>query len=472
MKDEIIQFAAWKEHLKTSTLRYFERRGHLEAIIDVLRVCRAVRRPLSVELIKWHLSHLPKRDLEAAREGLRWLLRVARAEGATQPTDREFIIPRAWPGTAGATGNGGANVEWERNQAAGGGAGVRAGAGAADGTSGAGPGWREAGQPPPLAADDLGGPDWEQALIKALRTKGMLWRTEQTYRAWAKRFAEWLEPRAPWVAEGADVSGFLSDLAVRLRTSVASQKQALNALVFFLQEGLRIEVGELDFQYARKRIKMPVVLSRREIGALLEAMDGKVRLMGELMYGSGARLMELLRLRVHQVDLERGQLSIIAGKGDKDRVTVLPEAVREKLEAHLEDLRRLYAEDRTAKLPGVWMPEGLARKYQGAGERWQWQWLFPSRKLARDPASGTMRRHHVLPGVFQTRIREAAERAGLSKRVTPHVLRHSFATHLLEAGTDIRTVQELLGHARLETTQIYLHVMKKPGLGVRSPLDG
>ena len=177
-------------------------------------------------------------------------------------------------------------------------------------------------------------------------------------------------------------------------------------------------------------------------------------------------------LRIHHLDLARGQVKIYAGKGDKDRLTVLPESLRPKLQAHTERLGVLFKADRQAGLPGVWLPEGLARKYAKAGESWEWQWLFPSRELALDPATKIHRRHHVLDGTFQNAIRQAARAAGIAKRVTPHVLCHSFATHLLESGTDIRTVQDLLGHESVETTQIYTHVMVKPGLGVRSPLDG
>jgi integron integrase len=329
-----------------------------------------------------------------------------------------------------------------------------------------------AAQPPILAARDLGGADWERDLIVAVRRKGFLWRTETTYRQWAGRFAAFLQPRSPYVAEGADIAAFLSKLAVEQRASPATQKQALNALVFFLQEGLRRTVGEFDFQHASRRRRVPTVLSRPECQALFAALEGTNRLMAELAYGAGLRLMELLRLRVHHLDLDRRQIHVYGGKGDKDRITVLPDALQERLGLHLEGLRPLFAADRAAGLAGVWLPEGLARKYAGAGEQWKWQWLFPSRELAVDPATGVSRRHHVLDGTFQNAIRLAANRAGLTKRVTPHVLRHSFATHLLEAGADIRTVQELLGHESVETTQIYTHVMQKPGLGVRSPLDG
>jgi integron integrase len=268
------------------------------------------------------------------------------------------------------------------------------------------------------------------------------------------------------------VGAFLSELAVRRRASPSTQKQALNALVFLLREALHREVGEIAFRRAAPRERMPVVLSREECGRLFGALEGTMRLMAELMYGSGLRLMELLRLRVHHLDLARRQIKVAGGKGDKDRVTMLPERLVAPLQAHLERLRAWYAEDRAAQLPGVWLPENVAHKYPKAGDRWNWQWLFPSRETSIDPVTQRRRRHHVIDSTFQNNIRWAAERAGIDKRVTPHVLRHSFATHLLESGADIRTVQELLGHESVETTQIYTHVMQKPGVGVRSPLDG
>jgi integron integrase len=375
---------------------------------------------------------------------------------------------------------------------------------------------------PSLARTDQGQTAWEAALIAGLRERHLAWRTEQTYRGWMWRFVKWLEggrkgldtsPSVPLPGRGgeetaredarptgevslaevgaAEVRGYLSHLAVEERVGVASQRQALNALVFFFREVEGRDLGDFsDFVRARKRVRVPVVLTRTECERLFEALEGTSRLMAELMFGSGLRLMELLRLRVKDVDLERGQLIVRGGKGDEDRVTVLPASLQEKLRAHRERLRRLHAEDRTKGLPGVWLPEGLERKWPQAGEQWEWQWFWPSRELSVDPRSQTStphpqslspveaerevkrRRHHVLDATFQHFIRTAARKAKLDKKVTPHVLRHSFATQLLERGTDIRTVQDLLGHKDVATTQLYTHVMQKPGLGVRSPLDG
>jgi integron integrase len=325
---------------------------------------------------------------------------------------------------------------------------------------------------PPLARTDLGQAGWEQGLIARLRQRSCSWRTEQTYRGWLWRFAKFLGPHPVDQATGAEVRAFLSKLAVAERVGVATQKQALNALAFYFREVAAKELGELgDFARARKRVRVPVVLNRAECERLFDALEGTPRLMAELMFGSGIRLTELLRLRVKDVDLERGQLIVRAGKGDQDRVTVLPAVLQEKLRAHRERLRRLHGEDRLKGLPGVWLPEGLERKWPHAGEQWEWQWFWPSRETMKDPRTGLRRRHHVLDATFQHFIRQAARRAKLDKKVTPHVLRHSFATQLLERGTDIRTVQDLLGHKDVATTQLYTHVMQKPGLGVRSPLD-
>jgi integron integrase len=205
---------------------------------------------------------------------------------------------------------------------------------------------------------------------------------------------------------------------------------------------------------------------------LFAALQDASRLMAHLAYGSGLRLMELLRLRLQDIDLDRARVTVRAGKGNKDQIAPLPEALVEPLRSHAKRLCRLHAKDRAEGFPGVWLAERLARKCPKAGEDWLWQWFFPSRELMHDPQSGVRCLHHLLERAFQTAMKSAAAAASIGKRVTPHVLRHSFATHLLEAGTDIRTVQDLLGHESVETTQIYTHVMVNPWIGVRSPLDG
>jgi integron integrase len=337
---------------------------------------------------------------------------------------------------------------------------------------------------PTIGQADTGAEAWEQRLIERLRIQHYAWRTEQTYRDWAWRLADFVRPRKLEAATGEDIKGFLSELAVKGRVSKSTQKLALNALVFLFREALGREAGDLSgFQVSRRGPRMPTVLSRKECQRLFEAMEGTARLMAELMYGSGLRLMELLRLRVKDVDLTRLQVIVRGGKGDppsqkgelrrasKDRVTMLPEVLVERLRAHRDRLRSLHEEDLKCGLAGVWVPEALSRKYRGAGKKWEWFWFFPSRQTSLDPHAGVERRHHLLEGAFQFAVREAAKKARLNKRVTPHTLRHSFATHLLEGGTDIRSVQDLLGHMDVATTQIYTHVMNRPGLGIKSPLD-
>jgi integron integrase len=219
---------------------------------------------------------------------------------------------------------------------------------------------------------------------------------------------------------------------------------------------------------------VPEVLTPAECLRLFDSLTGTARLMAQLQYGAGLRLLELLRLRVQHLDFERGIVTVRGGKGEmggKDRVTVLPEGLKAPLASHLLRVRELFDQDRQAGVAGVWLPPPVEHKLPKAGERWEWQWVFPSRQLSTDPRSGLNRRHHVQDGAYQTAIRKAAQEAELTKRVTPHVLRHSFATHLLQAGQDIRTVQELLGHADVATTMIYTHVLNKPGVSVKSPLD-
>lgn len=410
-----LSFPAWKEELGAAELSQAVKVAYQRAILTFLKECRQQHAPASVASIRAHLAG--KTAAPRAREALRWFYRGAAKGGDILPSRlRRMTLP-------------------------------------------------------PPAADDQGMTAWERDLIRAIRLRGFLWRTEETYRGWAWRFARFIAPRTPYAAVEEDVGAFLTSLAVLQRAAPSTQKQALNALVFLLEQALKRTVGKLDYRRPAPGRRVPVVLSREECRRLFDQMEGTHRLMAELMYGSGLRLLELLRLRVQHVDLTRGRLLVLGGKGDKDRSTVLPGSLGEKLREQLERLRELHRADRAAGLPGVWLPEGLARKYPKAGERWEWQWLFPSRETSVDPATKIRRRHHSTDAAFQLAIKRAAEKAGFNKRVTPHVLRHSFATHLLESGADIRTVQELLGHASVETTQIYTHVMQKPGLGVRSPFD-
>ena len=424
---DVLSFPDWAGVLASSQLPKSVAESHRREIIRFLRFCKDAHAPATVILARQFLEG-SEQEPSRTREALRWLFRTARTRttigAASEPSPNRAVPEQA---------------AWRRE--------------------------------PALARDDLGGSIWERDLITAVRRKGLMWRTETAYRNWAGKFAIFLRPRTPYAANANDVAGFLTQLAVRQRASPSTQKQALNALVFFLEEGLHRQLAPIEFKRANPRQRIPVVLSHAECIRLFENMEGTGRLMAELAYGAGLRLMELLRLRVQDLDLVRARLMVRGGKGDKDRITVLPSRLQQPLAAHLDRLRKLHAEDRAAGLPGVWLPEGLARKYQNAGETWEWQWVFPSRETSMDPVAGVRRRHHLADTTFQNTIKAAARAAQIDKRVTPHVLRHSFATHLLEAGADIRTVQELLGHQSVETTQIYTHVMQKPGLGVRSPLD-
>lgn len=331
----------------------------------------------------------------------------------------------------------------------------------------------EAAPPRPIAERaDAGGPPWERALVTRLRVGDRMWRAEQTYREWCGRFAAWLAPRAMEEATSADIRAFLDHLAVERDLSATTQRQALNALVYFWREVRHEEPGDLSgYRPGRHSRRLPVCLTRTQCRALLDQMSGTAQVMARLMYGSGLRLTELLRLRVADLDFERAILTVRSGKGGKDRVTTLPSILIPELLAHRERLRALFEADRDRGLAGVWLPPPVEHKMPHAGTEWGWQWFFPSRQTSTDPRSGLVRRHHVLDGAFQKSVRDAARQAGLAQRVTPHVLRHSFATHLLDSGSDIRTVQELLGHADVATTMIYTHVLNRPGLAVRSPLD-
>jgi integron integrase len=312
-----------------------------------------------------------------------------------------------------------------------------------------------------------------QVMHEKLRAGHYSRRTEETYLGWVRRFIRFHGGRHPRELREPAVVAFLENLAVAGKVAAATQNQALNALVFLYGSVLEQKLGSLGaFARAQRPERLPVVLSQGEVRLLLGQLEGSMRLIAELLYGGGLRLLECLRLRVKDVDFARGQVVVRGGKGDKDRVTMLPVVVAERLQEHLLEVRRVHAAELAAGRGDVWLPEALAVKFPKAAWDWPWQWVFPAKQLSRDPESGLVRRHHVHENAVQKAMQAAVVRAGLMKRATCHTLRHSFATHLLENGYDIRTVQDLLGHKDVSTTQIYTHVMQKPGLGVRSPLDG
>jgi integron integrase len=279
--------------------------------------------------------------------------------------------------------------------------------------------------------------------------------------------------RHPTEMGEAEITAFLTHLAVRARVSASTQNQALSAILFLYRDVLRRDLEWLDSVVRAKRpARLPVVLSRQEVGALLGEMRGTPWLMASLLYGSGLRLLECCTLRVKDVDFHRGEITVRDGKGQKDRVTLLPERLQAPLATHVERVRRLHEDDLRAGLGSVELPAALERKYPRAPWDWGWQWIFPATRFYRDPATGRKRRHHLHESVLQRAVREATLRTRIAKPATCHSLRHSFATHLLESGYDIRTIQDLLGHRDVSTTMIYTHVLNRGGRGVRSPLDG
>lgn len=307
---------------------------------------------------------------------------------------------------------------------------------------------------------------------EVMRFRQFSLRTEEAYVDWIRRFIVWNGRRHPRDLGAAEVRAFLTYLAAERRVGPSTQNQALCALIFLYEDVVGGPLDWIDgFERSKRPTRVPVVLSREETRRVLAQMQGTNGLIASLLYGTGLRLMEALRLRIKDVDFARGQIVVHDGKGRKDRVTMFPESLRELLKAHLTRVQALHGVDRQKGVDGVWLPDALERKLPKAGIGWAWQWVFPSAELSKDPRSGRRRRHHASAGSVQRAVQEAARRVLPGKRVTPHTFRHSFATHLLESGTDIRTVQDLLGHQDVATTQIYTHVMQKPGIGVRSPLD-
>jgi integron integrase len=297
-------------------------------------------------------------------------------------------------------------------------------------------------------------------------------RTEDAYVAWARRFVLFHGKRHPQEMGAPQIAAFLTDLAVRLGVSASTQNQALAALLFLYRVVLGREIDGIDgILRAPRPRRLPIVLSRDEVRAVIAQLTGVHRLVVTLLYGGGLRLLEALRLRVKDVDFGRRQLVVRQGKGDRDRVAPLPRVVEAPLRRHLERVAALHREDLARGLSGPPLPGGLERKYPGAPRELAWQWVFPATRMGFDPETRRRFRHHLHETAIQRAVKEAVERAEIRKRATCHTFRHSFATHLLEDGADIRTVQELLGHRELRTTMIYTHVLEQGPLGVRSPAD-
>jgi len=297
--------------------------------------------------------------------------------------------------------------------------------------------------------------------------------TQKTYLHWTRRFLAYREQTGlTGEPAAADVRAFLTRLAMVEKVSASTQNQAFSALLLLFREVLRRDLEEMGKAVRAKRgRKLPTVLSVSEVQMLLDAVEPEYKLMAKLLYGSGLRLMELLRLRVKDIDFDAGLITVRSGKGDKDRTTLLPECLRGELRTHLAKVREWHQTDLANGYGEAPLPDALARKYPGAGKDWGWQYVFPADKVAIDPADGRMRRYHVYEKTLQGAIRRAVRRAGLTKRASAHTLRHSFATHLLMNGTDIREIQELLGHKSVETTMIYTHVVREFKTKARSPLD-
>jgi integron integrase len=317
--------------------------------------------------------------------------------------------------------------------------------------------------------------EWKQAsetMTRMLRLKQLSYQTEQTYQYWLRQFYAHIRPLSPKELIDDHIIHFLSYLAAERRVAKATQDQAFNALLFFYRHVLQIEVGSIRSAFrARAKRRLPTVLTRSQVMRLLDAMKSVPGLMTRLIYGGGLRLNECLRLRVKDIDFEQCTLMIRGAKGDKDRQTVFPEVVAQDLADHLKNVRNIFDRDRKANIAGVYMPSALDRKYPKASTEWIWFWVFPSQNVSIDPRSGLVRRHHISEALLRKALKSANRTANIPKMITVHTLRHSFATHLIEEGYDIRTIQQLLGHSSVQTTMIYTHVAVKNRLGVISQLD-
>lgn len=305
-----------------------------------------------------------------------------------------------------------------------------------------------------------------------IRTKQYSYKTEQAYLNWIRRYILFHDNQHPKALTSEDLETYLSFLAVEKNVAASTQNQALSAILFLYNEVLDIPLDtDLQFIGAKRPKRLPVVLSKDEVQQVLARMTGTTKIIAQLLYGSGLRISEAIRLRVQDIDFARSQILVRDGKGAQDRITMLPEIVVPALKEHLVHVQYLHQEDLENGYGQVFMPDALARKYPNAEREWIWQYIFPSKIITENRNDGVLRRHHISPSTVQTAVHNAARSAKLSKHVTPHTFRHSFATHLLEAGYGIRTVQELLGHKHVQTTMVYTHVLRKGPKAVHSPLD-
>lgn len=323
---------------------------------------------------------------------------------------------------------------------------------------------------------DTTAPDHHPKLLEQvrdrIRAKHYSFRTEESYVGWIRRFILFHHKTHPSQMGAKEVEAFLSHLAVDRKVSASTQNQAKSAILFLYKEVLEIKLPWLEnVTQAKSPQRLPTVLTVSEVQSVLSHISGTWRIMANLLYGSGLRLMECVRLRVKDIDFEMKQIVVRDGKGFKDRITMLPDSVADQLKNHLAGVEELHRHDLQNGYGEAWLPQALARKYPSAAKDWGWQYVFPSKNLSADPETGSMRRHHVDPKGLQRAFRQALRATHIVKPATPHTLRHSFATHLLQSGYDIRTVQELLGHKDVSTTMIYTHVLNRGGRGVRSPLD-
>lgn len=308
-------------------------------------------------------------------------------------------------------------------------------------------------------------------MSEILRSRHYSNRTEETYLDWVRRYILFHKKRHPLEMGAEEIRAFLIHLATERTVAASTQNQALSAILFLYREVLQKEIEPILLSAAKRPERLPTVLSREEVIRIIDCMNGQNKLMAQILYGSGLRLMECLRLRVKDVDFEYKTFTVRDGKGEKDRIAPLPDSIIPDLRRQIERVRLLHEEDLSAGFGEVYLPTALENKYPNASRELAWQYLFPSPKRSLDPRSGRERRHHMDESGLQRTIKESTQKAGIQKRVSPHTFRHSFATHLLQNGYDIRTVQELLGHKDVRTTMIYTHVIQRGGMAVKSPLD-